>query len=58
MLGIEFAMLKIDLPGSNIPEFFSALVMYVLILGIDISSIPLTEGTSWVAILLILIMLC
>ena len=57
MLVIEFAMLGIDPLGSNLLPFFFAIFMYALLLGIDIFLIPLPEGISWVAILLILIML-
>ena len=35
MLGIEFAMLRIDLLESNLPLFFFAIFMWELILGID-----------------------
>ena len=35
MLGIEFAMLKIDLLESNLLSFFFAISMWVLLLGID-----------------------
>ena len=54
MLCIEFAMLKIDLLGSYPLPFFFAIFMWALLLGIDISLIPVPEGNSWEAILLIL----
>ena len=57
MLGTEFTMHNIDLLGSNLLPFFFANFMYASLLGIDIFLIPLPEGISWVAILLILIML-
>ena len=46
MLGIEFAMLKIDLLGSNLLPFFFAIFMYALLLGIDVFLIPLPKGIS------------
>ena len=57
MLGIEFAMLRIDLPGSYPLPFFFVIFMYASPLGTDVFLIPLPEGISWVAIFLILIML-
>ena len=57
MLGIEFARLKIDPLGSNLLPFFFAIFTLASPLGIDIFLIPLPEGISWVALLLILIML-
>ena len=57
MLGIESAMLRIDPIGSNPLPFFFATFMWASLLGTDIFLIPLPEGISWVAILLILIML-
>ena len=57
MLGIEFAMLRIDPLGSNPLMFFFAIFVWASPLGIDIFLIPLPEVISWVAILLILIML-
>ena len=35
MLGIEFAMLKIDILESNLLPFFFAIFVCVLLLGID-----------------------
>ena len=50
MLGIEFAMLKIDLLVSNLLPFSFAIFMWVSLLGIDMFWIPLREEISWVAI--------
>ena len=57
MLGIEFAMLRIDPLGSNPLPFFFAIFMLASLLGLNIFLIPLSKEISWVAILLILIML-
>ena len=49
--------LKLDPLESNLLPFFFAIFMLASPLGIDRFLIPLPEGISWVAILLILIML-
>ena len=46
MLGLGFAMLKIDLLVSNPPLFFSEIFMWVLLLGIGLFLILLLEGIS------------
>ena len=56
MLGIEFAMLKIDPQEINLLPFFSTIFMWALLLGIDMFLTPLLAEISWEAILLILTM--
>ena len=46
MLGIEFAMLIIDLPVSNLPLFFFVVFMWASPLGIVSSLIPLPVEIS------------